>query len=399
MLIGGAVRCAVGAPVDRFRHGGKFLATDYACQWLIYGHRVATSSRVDVSGRRTHFIGRPGTRTRHASRRPQRRLVVGIDAGGTSTRCVVTTLDGTPVGRGHADGANQHSSTGDPAQNLATAIREALAGTDPAEVAGGVLGMAGAGGAGYARAQELADSAWLACGLTGSPQVVTDVVVAYASGTTAPSGIVLIAGTGAIAAAVQDGAITARCDGYGWLLGDEGSAVWLGREGVRAALAACDGRGEPTTLADAIPRALLGRQRPRDPAEIAQAVVRKTYGGAPADLGRLAPVVCGQSTAGDSVARKLTDTAAERLLDAVTAVAPDPGWAGPVVLAGSVLESGPVADAVRTGLVDRYGVLPLQAGDGALGAASLAIRQYAGVDGVDAVEPVPLHAAGVVTAA
>lgn len=393
MLISGGVRCAVGAPVDRFRHGGKFLAATCACQWLIYGRRVATSSRVDVSGRRAHVISRPGTRTRHATRRPRRRLVVGIDAGGTSTRCVVTTLDGTPVGRGHADGANQHSSTGDPAANLAKALREALSEADPAEVAGGVLGMAGAGGAGYARARELADSAWLACGLTGSPTVVTDVVVAYASGTTAPSGIVLIAGTGAIAAAVHDGAITARCDGYGWLLGDEGSAVWLGREGVRAALRAGDGRGEPTTLADAIPHALLGRQRPKDPAETAQAVVRKTYGGAPAELGRLAPVVCGQSTAGDPVARKLTDTAAERLLDAVSAVTPDPAWSGPVVLAGSVLESGPVADAVRTGLVERYGVLPLQAGDGALGAASLAMRQYA------EVEPVALHEAGVVTAA
>lgn len=378
MLIGGAFGRAVGAPVDRFRHGGKFLAAIRACQWLIYGHRVATSSRADVSGRRAHIVSRPGTRARHASRRPRRRLVVGVDAGGTSTRCVVMTLDGTPVGRGHADGANQHSSIGDPAENLTTAMREALRGVDPAEVAGGVLGMAGAGGAGYERAQELADSAWQACGLAGSPLVVTDIVVAYASGTTASSGIVLIAGTGAIAAAIQDGAITSRCDGYGWLLGDEGSAVWLGREGVRAALAAGDGRGEPTTLAEAIPRAMLGRHRPRDPAETAQAVVRMTYGGAPADLGRLAPVVCGQSAAGDRVARKLTDTAAERLLAAVSAVIPHSGWTGPVVLAGSVLSSGPVADAVRAGLVERYGARPLEAQDGALGAAALALRHYGG---------------------
>lgn len=335
-----------------------------------------------MSGRRAHIISRPGTRTRHALRRPRRRLVVGVDAGGTSTRCVVTTLDGTPVGRGHADGANQHSSTGDPAENLTTALREALQGVDPAEVAGGVFGMAGAGGAGYARAQELADSAWPACGLDGSPTVVADIVVAYASGTTAPSGIVLIAGTGAVAAAVHDGAITARCDGYGWLLGDEGSAVWLGREGVRAALAAGDGRGEPTSLAEAIPRALLGRHRPRDPAETAQAVVRTIYGGAPADLGRLAPVVCGQSASGDTVARKLTDMAAERLLEAITAVTPYPGWSGPIVLAGSVLESGPVADAVRAGLVERGGDRPLEARDGALGAAGLAIRQYGGADQV-----------------
>jgi N-acetylglucosamine kinase-like BadF-type ATPase len=370
--------CTVGAPVDRFRHGGKFLAAACACQWLIYGHRVATSSRADVSGRRAHIISRPGTRTRHASRRPRRRLVVGVDAGGTSTRCVITTLDGTPVGRGHGGGANQHSSTGDPAESLATALKEALYGVDPGEVAGGVLGIAGAGGAGLARARQLADTAWLASGLTGSPTVVSDIVVAFASGTTAPSGIVLIAGTGAVAAAIEDGAVSARCDGYGWLLGDEGSAVWLGREGVRAALAAGDGRGEPTGLAEAIPRALLGRKRPRDPADIAQAVVRTIYGGAPADLGRLAPVVCGQSAAGDAVARNLTDMAAERLLAAVGAVRPHPGWTGPIVLAGSVLSSGPVADAVRAGLAREHGDLPLAAEDGALGAATLAIREFGG---------------------
>lgn len=322
-----------------------------------------------------------------------------MDAGGTSTRCVVTTLDGTPLGRGNADGANINSSTGDPAENLATAMREALCGIDPTEVAGGVLGMAGAGGAGYARAQELAGSAWLSCGLSGAPMVVNDIVVAYASGTAAPSGIVLIAGTGAVAAAVHDGAITTRCDGYGWLLGDEGSAVWLGVEGVKAALAAGDGRGEPTSLADAIPRALLGRHRPRDPADIAQAVVRMAYGGAPADLGRLAPVVCGQSAAGDPVARKLTDTAAERLLTAVAAVEPYPGWTGPIVLAGSVLSSGPVADAVRAGLAERYGDLPLEAQDGALGAATLAIRQYGGEEQAEAVHDRLRGGGAVVTAA
>lgn len=377
MLVRGASRRAVGAPVDRFRHGGKFLAATLACQWLIYGHRVATSSRADVSGRRAHIISRPGTRTRHASRRPRRRLVVGVDAGGTSTRCVITTLDGTPVGRGHGGGANQHSSS-DPAAGIATALGEALCGVDPGDVAGGVLGIAGAGGAGIAQARQLADSAWAASGLAGSPTVVNDIVVAFASGTTAASGIVLIAGTGAVAAAIEDGAITARCDGYGWLLGDEGSAVWLGREGVRAALAAGDGRGAPTGLADAIPRALLGRHRPRDPADIAQAVVRTVYGGAPADLGRLAPVVCGQSSAGDSVARNLTDTAAERLLAAVDAVRPHPGWSGPVVLAGSVLSSGPVADGVRAGLARVRGGLPVTAQDGALGAATLAIREFGG---------------------
>lgn len=224
----------------------------------------------------------------------------------------------------------------------------------------------------------MANAAWDACGLGGAPTVVSDIVVAFAAGTVARSGTVLIAGTGAVAAAVRDGAVVRRCDGYGWLLGDEGSAVWLGREAVRAALAARDGRGEPTALADAVPRALLGPAAPRDPEDTAQAIVRAVYAAAPADLGRLAPVVSAQAAAGDPVARRITDVAAQRLLEAVDAVRPAPDRREPVVLAGSVLREGPVADAVRAGLRDRFGIEPRHAHDGALGAAALALRAYGG---------------------
>ena len=69
-----------------------------------------------------------------------------------------------------------------------------------------------------------------------------------ASGTSAPRGAVLIAGTGTIAAWIADGEVTHRIDGHGWLVGDDGSGFWLGRQAVRAVLAELDGRGEPTLL-------------------------------------------------------------------------------------------------------------------------------------------------------
>ncbi|WP_410050193.1 BadF/BadG/BcrA/BcrD ATPase family protein, partial [Actinomadura sp. CNU-125] len=100
--------------------------------------------------------------------------------------------------------------------------------------------------------------AWQAMGLRGSPAVVTDIAVAFAAGTSRPKGIVVFSGTGAGAAVINDGTIVQRADGYGFLVGDEGSAVWLGKEAVRAALAAYDGRGSPTLLTDSVPRALLG---------------------------------------------------------------------------------------------------------------------------------------------
>ncbi|WP_243716998.1 BadF/BadG/BcrA/BcrD ATPase family protein, partial [Actinomadura sp. KC345] len=200
--------------------------------------------------------------------------VVGIDAGGTKTRCVVLTLGGALAGSGTGPGANPNSG-GDTAGALTTALREALGDLDRTHILTGVFGIAGAGSAGRPAAVAAARQAWQAAGLRGSPAVVTDIAVAFAAGTSEPKGIVVFSGTGAGAAVINDGTIVQRADGYGWLVGDEGSAVWLGKEAVRAALAAYDGRGSPTLLTDSVPRALLGatvvaeidseRRRPRHP--------------------------------------------------------------------------------------------------------------------------------------
>ncbi|QKW40911.1 ATPase [Actinomadura sp. NAK00032] len=413
--------------------------------------------------------------------------MVGIDAGGTKTRCVVLTLGGALAGSGTGPGANPNSG-GDTAGALTTALREALGDLDRTHILTGVFGIAGAGSAGRPAAVAAARQAWQGVGLRGSPAVVTDIAVAFAAGTSEPKGIVVFSGTGAGAAVISDGTIVQRADGYGWLVGDEGSAVWLGKEAVRAALAAYDGRGSPTLLTDSVPRALLGatvvaeidaeRRRPRLPRalamagapsssspappapggpvpaqaaslgsgavppggggtgtavllhdsphppvpypppggappgpghtgagppgslgppgnpaapgpsghpelpgtppnpRLAQAIIKEVYGRPPAALGRLGPVVAAAAAAGDPVARRITEEAAQWLLRDVDAVRPalsDPG--APVVMHGSVLRAGPVAEAVRTGLRDRFDEAPRCAGDGAVGAAGMALRR------------------------
>ena len=323
---------------------------------------------------------------------------------------------GTIAGYGRGPGANRNSG-GDAVTSLTTALRTALRGLDRSEVAGGVFGIAGAGAAGRSAAVHAATEAWRTCGLAGAPSVVTDITVAFAAGTNAPTGVVVFSGTGAGAAVVDHGKIVRRADGYGWLVGDEGSAVWLGREAVRAALNAHDGRGAPTILAESVPQALFGHpvrtltrelttvaagpqprtaevahlpstaERPRPGApgavgDVAQAIIKEVYGQPPAALGRLAPVVCQAALDGDGVAKEITEEAARWLLMDVDAVIPALPGIGPgrrpdhpVVLAGSVLSSGPVADAVRAGLRERFAIEPCQAGDGAIGAAGMALQR------------------------
>lgn len=70
----------------------------------------------------------------------------------------------------------------------------------------------------------------------GCPVLVTgDAEVARCGAFAGGPGIVVIAGTGS-AAIGWDGERYAHAGGHGFLLGDEGSAYWIGREAVRAAL-------------------------------------------------------------------------------------------------------------------------------------------------------------------
>ncbi|GAA5019955.1 hypothetical protein GCM10025734_73730 [Kitasatospora paranensis] len=254
-------------------------------------------------------------------------LVLGVDAGGTGTRCVLATADGRIVGRGSAGGANFRSSGGREAARgqLAAALRAALGDTDRGLVRAGVLGLAGAGAAGHRTAGELAADAWSDAGLPGLPTVVPDLTVAFAAATDEPSGTLLLAGTGAIAARFEQRELVRRSDGHGWLLGDEGSGVWLGLNALRAVLAALDGRTGPTALTVPVAADLLGgpgaadllcapgdADRPgepggaarpggtaeAEPAGLCQRLVAVAYPPQPARLAALAPLVEAAARAG-----------------------------------------------------------------------------------------------------
>jgi glucosamine kinase len=99
---------------------------------------------------------------------------------------------------------------------------------------------------------------WRDLGLTCPVRVVSDVTVAFAAGTPEPDGTLALSGTGAVAARMRDRMPARFRDGYGWLLGDDGSGFWIGRQAVRATLAAVDGRAETGELARAVLMHYLG---------------------------------------------------------------------------------------------------------------------------------------------
>ncbi|MFF0371480.1 N-acetylglucosamine kinase [Micromonospora sp. NPDC005087] len=318
-------------------------------------------------------------------------VVVGLDVGGTSTRATALTLTGERLGTGRAGGGNPTSHGAEQAATeLLKALRGALADVDPTRVTAGTIGLAGAARLLADPAGRAAfDRAWQDAGLRCPYAVHGDALVAYASGTAAPDGTVLIAGTGAITAQVRDLRLDRVADGHGWLLGDAGSGFWLGREAVRRLLADLDAGRAPGALATAVLTDLLGSPeiaaRPRDTVDATiQAVTRRP----PIELARLAPLVVTAAADGEPVATALLTEAAAHLVDSVGRIRPA-GAVTPFVLGGGLLTGNtPLAAAVRAEVGRHWPDAPLRtAGDGAAAAAWLAARELPEV-----TDPTTLHA-------
>lgn len=225
------------------------------------------------------------------------RVVLGIDGGGTKTRCLVAGRDGQVLGEGIAGPSNCLTVGKDAAAAAVMAAAEqalAAAGRTLAGVDAVVAGLAGAG----RPDDQAAVAGALAFPAGVRVQVVSDARIALAGALAGRPGAVLISGTGSIAYGVDAEGRTTRAGGWGWILGDEGSGFDIGRRAIMAALAAMDGTGPATTLQEAICQA-WGLER-------LEQVVPLIYGDVVAVKTRIAglvPLVIAQQ--GDAVAASL----------------------------------------------------------------------------------------------
>jgi N-acetylglucosamine kinase-like BadF-type ATPase len=301
-------------------------------------------------------------------------LVLGIDAGTGLVEAVCATIEGEVVGRGRSGSANAMAMpVAKVSDHLSSAARQATATVGPQEIGYVVVGAAGV--IRFTRGATVGPLAevWNSAGLVCPVRVVADAVTAFAAGTSRRRGSVLIAGIGAIAARIGEEEVLERVDGNGWLVGDDGSGFWLGRQAVRAVFAALDHRGEPTLLTQAVLATLTGDESvPADPAEQVVVLRDTVYDGPPIALAGLAPLVPAAAEAGDRVAQRIVDRAVALLVDSATSLtADDPDE--PLVLAGSLLSGGgPIGREVQRRLAYHHHADPILAGSSAGAAAWLA---------------------------
>jgi glucosamine kinase len=163
---------------------------------------------------------------------------LGIDGGGTKTTCAVgddTWLLATAIA-----GPSNIVRVGEAQarESLHQAVRQACtaAGITPAQVARTCVG-----GSGAARAEVAAIVRRALAEILSTPiDVVGDMEIALESAFDTGPGVIVIAGTGSIAFGRNREGVTGRAGGWGFAIGDEGSAHWIGREAVRVALRTAD---------------------------------------------------------------------------------------------------------------------------------------------------------------
>jgi N-acetylglucosamine kinase-like BadF-type ATPase len=300
-------------------------------------------------------------------------IVAGIDAGQSSTRCVLIDANGNVLGRGSAGPAahvDQPPGSRTCADACAAATHRALEAANLPQ--GTIIAAVYIGLSGY---DERFDGAPPA--RDGS--VVTlahDAPIALAGAIQARPACVVIAGTGSVVYGEDAGGAHVRAGGWGFLFGDEGSAYAVARDALAAAMRACD-RGVVTPLGDAA-TGFFDRLTLRDVATHA------TLGRIPREqIASFARVVHDAARLGDADAAAIVAQAADALA-VLTAAAitqlelPAETERVPVVLVGGAFANDAFSQAVRERLAVRAPLAEVTAAryEPAIGAA---LRAFASI--------------------
>lgn len=264
-------------------------------------------------------------------------LIIAIDAGGTKTDCVIGTTEGEILAKLVSGPANYQLVGADGVVQVIRELLHAVDGYWPHEKHGFEVMWIGIAGVDRPGEREQVGTALRNVGTAKKVVVDNDAIIALAGGTMGKPGIVVIAGTGSIAFGVNEEGKRARSGGWGYVLGDEGSAYYIGLKALNSVTRAEDGRGQPTLLSQAI--------FDHFSIDSVDGLVRLAYidGFDRIDVADLSIIVAEAAEEGDETACRILGQAGAELGIAAGAVAKALGMEGvafPCVTAGGVFKSG-----------------------------------------------------------
>jgi len=177
-------------------------------------------------------------------------IYAGIDAGGTSSKCMVVNEKNEILARLKTGPANYQVVGINKAileiKKLLKLVCDEI-GINSIDILG--VGMAGAGSSGDIN---IIENKLLPLKNVKKSYITNDGEIAVLGAHGGKEGIVLIAGTGSIVYGITNNHQTIRGGGWGPLLGDEGSGFWIGMQAIKLIIKASEGRARKTSLEKAV---------------------------------------------------------------------------------------------------------------------------------------------------
>lgn len=250
-------------------------------------------------------------------------LLVGVDVGGTKVAVRAEAASGEMVIDRTLPATGWAIEPADQAAEwLLGRVREAL---PP-----GSTVRAAAIGAQRCNTEERARALELALRDRGMPTTVVNDAMLLVPAAGLQDGLGVIAGTGSIGVGRTAAGRFLVAGGWGWVLGDEGSAVDLVRKAIRAVLVAAE-EGRPDG------ELLRGLQTAFEARDLDQLVLAVTEHPSPARLARAAPAVFLAAAAGSTLARQVIEAGAGALATLVDRLRRSGAVGRVVVASGGVI--------------------------------------------------------------
>ena len=240
--------------------------------------------------------------------------VVGVDGGATKTVALIGTVDGKIVGRGESGSSNYHNigpyaAAKSIKRAVSEAKRNASLGRRKPEIA--VVALAAIN----SPSDKLVTNRFVRDAKVARRSIVIhDTLAALHAATQGGPGIIVISGTGCVAAGINRAGKYGRAGGWGYVVDDEGSAYDIGRKALNRAFRAIDGRSPPTRLVSILAR--------RFRVKLLEDIQKRIYsnGMSVEEIAHLSPLVS-RAAVRDTVCREILAGAGIKLGELACAVA------------------------------------------------------------------------------
>lgn len=234
--------------------------------------------------------------------------IIGLDGGGTKTLLRAVDMDKNIICEVLGGSSNLCSNSDEIVYNNLKNLFLEIGDIHPIAICLGSAGISGKG------SKERLNEILFELTNCQSIKVVGDMETPLAAEVGSGMGVLVIAGTGAIAFGQDGMGNTARSSGWGHIIGDEGSSYWIAAQGLKAAMRGYDGRDTPTMLTK-----LMADAMKVSPDNEIVAEVYKNYS-EKSKMASLSHIVNEAAELGDSAAYAIMNQAAEEILISISSV-------------------------------------------------------------------------------